>query len=239
MKKWQKRLLIILAAFVVLIAGGLGYLKTQMYAPNRAATTAAKASVTTDYGMLFKAKKAVGPTVIFYPGALVAPASYSVWAKEVAAAGYPVAIVQFPLNLAVLRGNQAAKVTTSAQGYVIGGHSLGGVMASRYAAAHASSKLRGVYFMASYPDKKGALRKTDLPVLSLTASRDGVLEWDKWREAKQYLPASAQFAQFAGGNHAGFGSYGAQKGDKKATTSNAAQQHWVATRMIRWLRQLK
>ena len=52
---------------------------------------------------------------------------------------------------------------------MIGGHSLGGVMASRYANANMDDeRLKGVYFMASYPDEKGTLSKTDLPVISIT-----------------------------------------------------------------------
>lgn len=261
MKKWQKGVLIAVGIILVLIIGSLGYLRTQTYGPSQEATQASQTAKATDYGLFFDAGKteadktggektdtdttdttktaAEGPTVIFYPGALVEPESYSVWAKEVAAAGYPVAIVRFPLNLAVLQGNAAEKVTAGDQGYVIGGHSLGGVMASRYAAAHQTNQLKGVYFMASYPDEKGALNKTSMPVLSLTGSRDGVLKWDVWRSAKQYLPASTVYEQLEGGNHAGFGSYGNQKGDNTATVSDARQQDWIAQQMIRWLAQLK
>ena len=47
--------------------------------------------------------------LIFYPGALVAPASYSEWAQE-ATKGYDVYIVHFPLNLAVLAPNAQNKL---------------------------------------------------------------------------------------------------------------------------------
>ncbi|MCI1935506.1 MAG: alpha/beta hydrolase [Bifidobacteriaceae bacterium] len=256
MKKWQKGVLIAVGIILVLVIGSLGYLRTQTYGPSQEAAKVSQTAKETDYGLLFDAEKidtnkadtdetaatktaADGPTVVFYPGALVEPESYSIWAQKVATAGYPVAIVRFPLNLAVLEGNAAEKVDVGDQGYVIGGHSLGGVMASRYAAAHQTNQLKGVYFMASYPDEKGALNKTSLPVLSLTGSRDGVLKWDAWRSAKQYLPASTVYEQLEGGNHAGFGSYGNQKGDNTATVSDARQQDWIAQQMIQWLAKLK
>ena len=110
-------------------------------------------------------------------------------------------------------------------------------MAARYAHNHLNAKLHGVYFMASYPDAKGSLKQAQVPVLSLTASNDGVLNWTAWRNAKAYLPADAQFKQLAGGNHAGFGSYGAQRGDQPATVSDAQQQHWIALQMIAWLQE--
>lgn len=172
-----------------------------------------------------------------YPGALVDPGAYSIWAAKVAKAGYRVAIVSFPDDLAVLKPNAANTVVKSGQPYVIGGHSLGGVMASRYAAKHQSG-LKGVFFLASYPDAKGKL-KENVPVLSLTASRDGVLNFDAWRKAKQNLPSDTTYQQLPGGNHAGFGSYGKQSGDGRATVTNATQQQWVAKQLTHWLDTLK
>ena len=65
---------------------------------------------------------------------------------------------------------------------MIGGHSLGGVIASRYAASQKNG-LKGV-FSASYPDEKGSLAETNLPVLSLTASNDEVLNQGNYQAAK-------------------------------------------------------
>lgn len=93
--------------------------------------------------------------------------------------------------------------------------------------------------MASYPDQKGRLDQTKLPVLSLTASRDGVLNQEKWQAARKYLPTTTRFAEFKGGNHAGFGDYGHQKGDHRATVSDQAQQDWIARQLLNWLQQIK
>ncbi len=102
-------------------------------------------------------------------------------------------IVRFPLNLAVLSGNKADRVLKATGGpVVIGGHSLGGVMAARYAKTHASSRLAGVFFLASYADEKGRLAKRGLPVLSVTASHDGVLNWSAYRKAKANLPQATR-----------------------------------------------
>ncbi|WP_127848441.1 alpha/beta hydrolase [Lacticaseibacillus hulanensis] len=239
MKKRTKVFAGIIIAALIMVAGGIGFLKHAEYKPSETAQQAAKTATETNYGLLFKASNQTGPTVIFYPGALVEPASYSVWAKKLAQAGYPVAIVRMPLDLAVLGSNKAGIVPVGKRGYVIGGHSLGGVMASRYAADHISNKLRGVYFLASYPDAKGSLAKTQLPVLNLTGSRDGVLNWQSWRKARQYLSADRKYRQLKGGNHAGFGSYGTQKGDNEATVTNGLQQDWIARQLASWLAGLK
>lgn len=235
MKKFKRWLIAIGLLLVVGMIAGQVYLKHAAHAP---ASTAAKVEkqATHKAGVLYFGKPTAKLTVVVYPGALVDPGAYSIWAQTVAQAGYRVAIVSFPDDLAVLKPNAAAAVLKSNQPYVIGGHSLGGVMASRYAAKH-SRNLKGVFFLASYPDAKGALR--DVPVLSLTASHDQVLKRDAWRKAKANLPDDTQYHELSGGNHAGFGDYGKQAGDGVATISNATQQRWVAEQLISWLASLQ
>lgn len=114
---------------------------------------------------------------------MVAPASYSEWAQEVATKGYDVYIVHFPLNLAVLAPNAAEQIIKDhpQQNFVLAGHSLGGVMASRFVAEN-EQRIKGMIYLASYPDEKGALNKQDLPVLSITATNDGVLNWTSYQK---------------------------------------------------------
>lgn len=236
MKKRNKILIGVLTGLVVILLGAWFYLRAQVYSPSQPAQQAAESARVTNQWLYFKAEKTDTPAVVFYPGAFVSPLSYSIWAKKVAAAGYPVYVLQMPLALAVLKPNAADGVAKQTKrSLVVGGHSLGGVMASRY--AHAHNDIQGVFFLASYPDQKGSLRGFQKPVLSITASRDGVLNWSTYRQAKQYLPTQTIYIQIKGGNHAGFGSYGHQKGDRTATISNAQQQEQIAQTMIKWLQQ--
>lgn len=195
-----------------------------------------------DYLYLDSGKKDA-TLVIFYPGALVAPESYSLWADNLATRGYDVAIIKMPLDLAVLAPNRAETVLEDHpnQEYVIGGHSLGGVMGSRYVANHfqEDQRLRGMFYLASYPDEKGSLKNTNLAVLSITATNDQVLNQEAYKEAKQYLPKQTVYESIDGGNHAGFGSYGAQRGDGKATISTEKQQEEVANRLVDWLQTIE
>ncbi|WP_225419621.1 alpha/beta hydrolase [Lapidilactobacillus wuchangensis] len=242
LKKRTKIILAILLGLVLIIIGGWLALQAQIYQPAPQAQQVAqtKAETSVKQGLLFKAKQPQQPLVIFYPGAFVEPASYSKSAQQVAAGGHTVYIARFPLDLAVLGGNRAQSYLQQDHGssYVIGGHSLGGVMASRFAKQQTGAQLQGVFFLASYPDERGRLDQTKLPVLSLTASRDGVLNQDKWQVARKYLPKTAQFATIKGGNHAGFGDYGQQKGDQAAIISNQVQQDWIATELLKWLQQI-
>lgn len=232
MKKIYKWIIGIIIALIVIFSATFFIVKNKEYQPSAAAQTAATNSSIVNNTIKFQGDDQK-PMVIFYPGALVEPKSYSIWAKKVAQAGYSVYIVRFPLDLAVLQSNAASRVQKN-HDYVIGGHSLGGTMASRYAKNH-SQHLKGVFFLASYPEKKGDLHETEVPVLSLTATNDGVLNHTNYNKAKKFLPNNTIYQQISGGNHAGFGSYGKQRGDKKASISNKRQQNLISKLLINWL----
>lgn len=178
--------------------------------------------------------------IIFYPGGLVTADSYLPLAVSLAQYDYPVYIAKMPLNLAVLKSNAADEIIADNQltDFVIGGHSLGGTMASRYAHEHQNKHLKGVFFLASYPDEKGELLSSHTKVLSITGSKDGVLNQDNYQAAKSYLPNQTVYYSIVGGNHSGFGSYGQQKGDNIATISNEQQQQQITSTMIEWLNEL-
>lgn len=233
MKKAKKLLLWIISLIIILVVAAGCYLHFAAYQPSSAAKKAAQSATITNTATTFKAKHSQ-MTVIFYPGALVTPDSYSIWAKEVAKHGYTVKIAHFPLNMAFFKLN-AAESLAGNQNYVIGGHSLGGAMAARYAHNHHTKHLKGIFFLGAYADEKGRLDKTNLPVLSITASRDGVLNWTKYRQGKHYLPQKTSYQTIKGGNHGNFGSYGHQKGDRKATISNHQQQEIIAKLLVKWL----
>lgn len=234
MKKWKKILLAIMLAVIGVISGGIIYLKTQIYAPTESARKITQKAESTNDWVYFSSKDKTEPMIIFYPGALVDPGSYSPWAEKISEAGYPVHIIKMPLDLAVLAPNRGNQVLADHpnRSYVIGGHSLGGVMASRFAEEH-PEKLAGVFFLASYPDEKGSLRDVEVPVLSMIAGNDQVLNHEAYQKAKHYLPADTDYQEISGGNHAGFGSYDAQKGDGKSTINNQNEQ--VAERLVKWL----
>lgn len=243
MRKRTKVLIGVLITVVILIiAGWVGWQQLHYPAVDAAVTAAKEAD---DEGnVLYFAGDEEKPLVIFYPGALVDAESYSVWAAGLAEKGYPVAIVKMPFNMAVLAGNRAEAVLKEIphDSYVIGGHSLGGVMASRFAANQLAANdkdLKGVFFFASYPDEKGSLADQSISVLSLSGSQDQVVNQENWQAARSFLPDSTIFETIEGGNHAGFGTYGLQKGEAAADLSNEAQQKAIIEQMASWLSELE
>ncbi|WP_252313112.1 alpha/beta fold hydrolase [Sinobaca sp. H24] len=234
----RKRLLI--AAAVIFAAAALAlFIYLRPYPPDAEARNSMTESgaVEEDNWLAFQSgQEEQGPSVIFYPGGLVEEQAYAPLAQGLAEKGFTTYIVKMPVNLAVLAPDRAEKILEENpdKEFVIGGHSLGGSMASRYAAENAQA-VQGVFFLASYPDEGGRLDQTDLPVLSITAGRDGVLNQDSYNEAEAYLPDETESADLTGGNHAGFGSYGPQDGDGEAAISSAEQTRRTVEIMEDWL----
>lgn len=131
--------------------------------------------------------------------------------------GHRVYIASMPLNLAFFGQNKADSFISEHQDrrYVIGGHSLGGVFAARYASEHADV-IDGVYFMASYADDGGKLNGLNMSAIQITGTQDGVLDRTEWEAARKNLPDDTTYVDIAGGNHGQFGSYGFQKGRQRS-----------------------
>lgn len=181
-------------------------------------------------------REVIQPDIIFYPGGLVEPESYAPFAKRMAEKGHRVYIASMPLNLAVFGQNKADAFISEHPGnrYVIGGHSLGGVFAARYASEHADV-IDGVYFMASYADDGGKLNGLKISALQMTGTQDGVLDRTEWEAARANLPADTTYVDIAGGNHGQFGSYGFQKGDNEASLTPEEQLIEVTEAMDLWI----
>ncbi len=237
-RSFKKIGLWILAISVIIVGGSYLFIQTLTYGATPQAQQVSQEAQTEKNVTFYDSGNPEAVGIIFYPGAFVKPESYSLWAQQIADAGHDVYVMHFPLNLAVLGGNRASEVQEQhpEQSFVLAGHSLGGVMASRYVVSNAE-KIVGMIFMASYSDEKGALNELDIPVLSITGSKDGVLNQEAYESGKQFLPAETTFEVIEGGNHAGFGSYGAQKGDDEATIPNENQQEIISQLVLEWLAQ--
>ena len=246
----KKVLTIIISLLLLIVAGAALYLKLATYSATSDVTTIIKEhqdNVTIKEDKLAwqvtpsKADKQALPAVIYYPGGLVKPDSYVPFALKFAEGGYPVYIAKMPLNLAVMKANKADQIIEHYHltDFVIGGHSLGGTMASRFANTTTNSGLKGVFFLASYPDEKGELISKNLPVLSIKGSQDGVLNAENYETAREYLPSTTQYDIIEGGNHGQFGNYGEQEGDKSASISSDMQQTKSSKLMLEWLASLK
>ena len=131
-------------------------------------------------------------------------------------------LVKMPFNMAFFDSNAADGIYTlfpNVESWYVGGHSLGGSMACSYAAKNVD-KLEGIILLGSY--SVNDLSKSELRVLTVIASEDKVVG-DDYKKYRNMLPEVTEEAKLIGGCHAGFGMYGAQKGDGIPTLTSAEQ----------------
>lgn len=174
---------------------------------------------------------------IFYPGGRVQAEAYAPLGKAVANKGYQAIIVPMPFNLAILAPDAAGDVIAAypqVSRWVIGGHSLGGVMAARYANSH-PDRVDGLVLVAAYPEDGLDLSRSELAVATIYAELDGLSEPSQIEDSFRFLPPDAVKVMIAGGNHAGFGWYGPQSGDNPAAISRQEQQAQLSQAVLAFL----
>jgi pimeloyl-ACP methyl ester carboxylesterase len=120
------------------------------------------------------------------------------------------------------------------QHWAVGGHSLGGVASALFAKDH--PEIAGLVFWASYP-ADDSFKNSDIKVLSIYGTND-MAGMEKFDEVKKLLPQDTQFVVMEGGNHAQFGDYGPQPGDKIATISRIEQQKQIVEASVSFLHEL-
>lgn len=165
--------------------------------------------------------------LVFFPGARVDPRSYAPLLEPLAARGYIVEVVKAPFGIALLAEGSATALMArhpDVPRWAVGGHSLGGVAASDFIAAHPDGP-RALLLWASYPNQ--SLADRDVCVTSISGSEDGLSTPAKLDASRRKLPASTRYLVIKGANHAAFGDYGEQDGDRPATVPAERTQQQI------------
>ncbi|MBP8856173.1 MAG: alpha/beta fold hydrolase [Oscillospiraceae bacterium] len=163
--------------------------------------------------------------IIFYPGAKVEAAAYLPLLEKLKREGYTCVLVKMPLNMAIFDADAADAVflqLPDIQRWYIAGHSMGGAMASDYAAKHPDKVegliLLGAYIYGDYPPARA---------LTIYGTFNANLEKD--------IHYTENIVKIDGGNHAQFGNYGKQKGDPDATISAQEQQDSTVEAIVNFI----
>ena len=234
---------IVFAIIIVLILSLIGgtfyyindYYRAEEVAVSLITTPKENVKVTEENGVFtFKPQNAT-KAVIFYPGGKVEAKAYAPLMYALAEDGILGVIVTMPANLAVLDMDAAEGIQEKypeIKSWYMAGHSLGGSMAASYIAEN-SKDFDGIILLASY--STADLSNSNLDVLSIYGSNDGVLNMEKYEECKTNLPNDFSESVIDGGCHAFFGAYGEQDGDGKATITRDEQIEITVNEILQFI----
>jgi hypothetical protein len=163
--------------------------------------------------------------LIFYPGAKVEYTAYSPILEKLRQSGITCVLVKMPFNLAIFDQNAADKAfdeLPDIKNWYIGGHSMGGAMASSYAAKHKDT-VKGLILLGAY------IYGDVSPENALTIY--GTLN----SNLEKNISYTQNIVIIDGGNHAQFGNYGEQKGDPPAAISREDQQNIAVKAIVEFI----
>lgn len=239
-KQKRKRRRLLAFIILLLLAVGVSAYLLDYYPPSEAAlnqldSNIGNVQVVRENNMISFLPNDPKAGMIFYPGGKVAFESYAPLMESCAESGILCVLVHMPANLAVLDQNAANGIKDQypqIKQWYLAGHSLGGTVAAIYLADHAE-EYEGLVLLASYSTSD--LSDTDLKVLSIYGSEDGVLNRDAYEKNRSKLPAGFDEIIIQGGCHAYFGAYGEQDGDGTPTITAVEQQRQTALEITQFV----
>lgn len=226
--KWKKILIASMALILAVTAGFFVYVSD--YYPADAAAQDLMDDPSVRIGsdhVVVTADGSSDTALIFYPGAKVEYTAYLPILKEITArSGMSSFLVKMPFNLAIFDQDAADDIMEeypAVSHWYVGGHSMGGAMASDYASNNPEKVqglvLLGAYLYGSYPEDRTLTVYGDLNT-----------------SVAEKVDYSENVIVIEGGNHAQFGNYGRQRGDPEATVSVREQQSITADAVADFLK---
>lgn len=175
--------------------------------------------------------------LVFLPGAKVQAEAYAPLMHELAAGGVDCLLVDPPFNIAFLSASSLEDMIARhpCEHLILSGHSMGGVVAASYAVEHPRAT-DALALLAAYPTGKVP---EGIAFLSVYGTQDMVLSPDAYDAARELWPSDARELVIAGGNHAGFGCYGAQARDGKALISQSEQREQTVAAIIELVQRIE
>ena len=247
-RKMVIRALITVGAFLLAVTAGAFYWLNDGYDPMEEAIEALEGTEVVevyheDRWVHFQPQNERGELdsrvgFMYYPGARVDYRSYAPLMQDLAREGVDGFLVEMPFSLAIFgsdRGEEIIENHPEIEHWIIGGHSLGGAMAARFAYNH-RDMIDGLVLFAAYPASSNDLSDFEnLSVLSIYADRDGFATNEDIENSREYVPGNTQWLEIEGGNHSQFGYYGFQSGDLEAEISREEQQAQIIEGILNWL----
>jgi len=219
MKKWLRITLITVILLLILLAGAFYIYVSDYYRADDVAVAVLQNEdeiQVQDNIIVLSPATSSDTALIFYPGAKVEYIAYLPILEMIKeSSGITCILVKMPFNMAIFDAKAANRIIDQfpdINNWYIGGHSMGGAMASNYASNH-QEKVKGLILL-------GAYIYGDYP------AENALTVYGTFNTSvAEKINYTENIVAIEGGNHAQFGNYGKQKGDPDASISRIEQQN--------------
>jgi len=170
----------------------------------------------------FKGDSNIG--FIIFSGAKADEKSYAYMAELLHEAEHTVVVPKVLFHLSatgIHHGLEIMESNPEIEKWVLIGHSLGGLPASRIA-VKMPGKLLGVALLATYMSTD--LSELDIGAIRITAENDKIMNKKMMEAHLDYLPKNSISVTLAGANHQGFGAYDSLSHEGETTITWKEQQ---------------
>jgi len=219
--------------FFIIIAGIAVFILSVLFYYNKPfpeAQEIAEKMAVVDGDYWFYGESRVG--FILFTGAQTDERAYAYIANLLHEEGYSVVIPKQPFQMSAFGAKHGMEIIEShseVEKWILVGHSLGGMPASRIAAAK-PDRVIGVALLATYASVD--LSGLDISAIRITAENDGIMNNDRMDGFKNHLPEDSATIMIRGANHQGFAAYNSLSNRDGKATISWQEQNELSVRYI-------
>jgi hypothetical protein len=235
MNHWQKFLIVFLIISVIIGIGTILWWESGTYKVDALSLIEVKEDKdftlndTTNSVELVNLKGTNDLEIVYFPGAKVDPASYLKRLQKLARLSSikKVIVLKSPFHFALLSNGYTVKDPAKT---ILMGHSVGGVAACEVAKKFT---VKALVLEASYCNGGGDM---DEPVIGVYGTEDGLQSVEKVEgELLKIKSTKLEKIKIEGLNHANFGWYGKQSGDKEASKNHDESDSEIVSKLVNFL----
>jgi len=162
--------------------------------------------------------------IIFFQGGLTDPKAYAPLCRGIAENGFTCHLIKMDWRMPQWDYTKIENMFDLKKGYyIIGGHSQGAKMASKFIFKN-PDLMKGLFLLGTSHPRDFDLSNRSIPSIKLYAELDGLASVSEVMENKDKLPKNTKLVEIKGGNHSQFGYLGKLLTDGTAEIDLAQQQ---------------
>lgn len=172
--------------------------------------------------------------IIFFQGGLTDPKAYAPLCRKIAENGFTCHLIKMDWRMPQWDYNKIETMFDLKNGkYIIGGHSQGAKMASKFVYENPGI-MKGLFLLGTSHPRDFDLSDRSIPTIKLYGELDGLASVSEVMENKGKLPKNANLIEITGGNHSQFGYLGTLLTDNTAEINLAEQQRLTAEKLTKF-----